>query len=376
MTSLAYRAWTPDPGDRDRVRERIVTHEGCELTWRVDGDRVHVGLPWWEVEERLLGELDLPQSQPTYSRLPLPYTLIPFAMRTRLNRARIARMRRSDPSGDDPFPAAPVETRLDAFRRDVWDAASRLAGVRVHADDERTLVLTHDLDEEYGWPGVARLRAVERDLGVVSAVGVVSRRYSLPPRVLDALVAEGCEVFSHGYLHDGLLPYLPVDELRERLAHFFVAYPSMVGRVRGFRAGQLVRSQAMFDVVAELFEYDMTPPTVELGGPHGWRTGCATTVPFTGPSGLTHLPLTLPQDYFLAFVDGLGPTQVADAWVAAAEEVWAVGGVAVHLVHPDNVRRRPELLAAYRSFLERSLDAGAVVRLPGDVVMTKRGVST
>ena len=189
------------------------------------------------------------------------------------------------------------------------------------------------------------------------------------------MLNEGCEVFSHGYLHDGLLPFLPPEQLRTRLAHFFEVYPSMAGRVRGFRAGQLVRSAGMFEVVAEFFEYDMTPPTVELGGPHGWRTGCGTTIPFIGPSGLTHLPLTLPQDYFLAFVDRLSADEVAEAWTRAAEAVWAAGGVAVHLVHPDNVRRRPALLAAYRTFLERSLDSGATVRLPRDVVMTKRGVS-
>ncbi|HMM95756.1 hypothetical protein [Phycicoccus sp.] len=375
MTSLAYRCWTPDAEDRRRVRERIVTHEGSKLTWHVEGDRVHLGLPWWQVEEDHLRESDLAREQPTYSRLPIPYTLIPFSVRTRLNRARIAGLRRAEAEGPDPFPADPVETRLDTFRREVWTEASRLAGVPVQVDTERTLVLTHDLDEEYGLAGVEMLRRVERELGVASAVGVLSRRYTVAGSVLEALLDEGCEVFSHGYLHDGLLPFLPPEQLRTRLAHFFEVYPSMAGRVRGFRAGQLVRSAGMFEVVAEFFEYDMTPPTVELGGPHGWRTGCGTTIPFIGPSGLTHLPLTLPQDYFLAFVDRLSADEVADAWTRAAEAVWAAGGVAVHLVHPDNVRRRPALLAAYRTFLERSLDSGATVRLPRDVVMTKRGVS-
>jgi hypothetical protein len=129
----------------------------------------------------------------------------------------------------------------------------------------------------------------------------------------------------------------------------------------------------MFQIVAEVFDYDMTPPTVELGGPHGYRTGCATTIPFADAHGLVHLPLTLPQDYFPAFINRMRPEQITDLWLRATEEVWAVGGTAVHLVHPDNVLRRPALLRSYRDYLEAVLDRGAVVRLPGEV-MTMRGV--
>lgn len=372
MISSAYARWTPDAVDRERVISRIVTHEGDELRHWVQDDQVHVGLPWWDHERAALTEADLPTQQPAYSSSVVPYTKIPFTVRARLNQVRIAALRlRSD---DDGFPSDPVETSLDEFRASMWRAASELAGVQMHDWQERTLVLTHDLDEEYGWPGVALLREVERDLGVVSAFGVLSKRYTLREADLLDLVAEGCEVFSHGYLHDGTLAFLPKDELRRRLLHFFDAYPSLRGVVRGFRSGQLVRSPAMFEVVAEVFEYDLTPPTVELGGPHGWRTGCATTVPFAGPHGLTHLPLTMPQDYFMAFIDKMTVPQMVEHWRRVAEQVWAAGGVAVHLVHPDNVRRKPAILEAHRLFLEWALSSGAVVRLPGDV-MTSLGVS-
>ena len=374
LRSHAYKSWTPSPEEQQAIVDRIVTHDGDELTWRVEGDCVHVDLPWWDFEEAHLSESSLSTEQPSYSRLPIPYTLIPFRLRTVLNRVRIARLRQQD-EDEQQFPADPVETRLDTFRRDVWAAAAALAGVELQPEaSEKTLVLTHDLDEEFGWSGVQQLRALEREFDVVSSVGVLSKRYTLPEPHLESLIDDGCEIYSHGYLHDGLLPYIPAAELRERLGHFFEAYPSMQGRVRGFRSGQLVRSQAMFEVVAEFFDYDLSPPTVELGGPHGWRTGCATTVPFDGPGGLTHLPLTMPQDYFLAMVDNLDADAIATRWMEVARSVWETGGTAVHLVHPDNVKRKPVLLTAYRTFLERALGEGAVVRLPGDV-MTKRGVS-
>jgi hypothetical protein len=375
LRSHAYSTWTPDPKAQAVIRARIVTHAGSSLSWRVEDGMVHVGLPWWDFEEAHLTEAGIGEEQPSYSKLPVPYTLIPFRLRTALNRARIGRLRRQH-EGEGALPADPVETSLDAFWRVVWSAAAGLADVALREPSpERVLVLTHDLDEEFGWDGVARLREIERRVGVQSAVGVLSQRYTLPEAHLRQLVDDGCEVYSHGYLHDGLLPYLERDELRRRLAHFFEAYPSMHGHVRGFRSGQLVRSAGMFEVVAEFFEYDMTPPTVELGGPHGWRTGCATTIPFDGPVGLQHLPLTMPQDYFLAMIDRLDAVQVAETWLDVAGQVWAVGGVATHLVHPDNVCRRPDLLTAYQLFLEGALGDGAVVRLPGQV-MTKRGVST
>lgn len=372
MLSHAYREWTPDEDDLRAVLARIVTHDGDQLTWEIRDDQVHLALPWWDFERDAITEAGLTREQPSYSRLPIPYTLIPFRARTALNRARIAQLRRQH-QGDPVFPADPVETSLDVFRRDMWAAASQLAGVPVTGPaQERVLVLTHDLDEEFGWAGVQQLRDLERDLGVASAVGVLSERYTLPESSLNWLVDDGCEVYSHGYLHDGLLPFVTAGELRQRLGHFFGVYPSMKGHTRGFRSGQLVRSPGMFEGVAEFFDFDMTPPTVELGGPHGWRTGCATTVPFDGPAGLSHLPLTMPQDYFLRMVDRLPPEGVAQVWLDVAQKVWAAGGVAVHLVHPDNVVRKPDLLRAYRLFLEGALEGGASVRLPGQV-MTKRG---
>jgi hypothetical protein len=371
VISAAYARWTPEPGDRDRVRETVVTHEGHERRWWVEDDKVHVGLPWWEFERQALYEASLEVKQPRYSRGFLPYTLIPFDLRTRLNRVRIAALaRRADGSG---FPSSPVETGVDEFRAELWSQASDLTGIAMTRSSERSLVLTHDLDESSGWPGVAQLRAVERELGLTSAFGILSKRYTLAEDQLLGLVADGCEIYSHGYLHDGTLAHQPADELRKRLAHFFEVYPSFRSRLIGFRSGQLVRSPEMYRIVGELFDFDLTPPTVELGGPHGWRTGCATTLPFLGAGGLLHIPLSLPQDYFLAFIERLSAEEIVQRWVDVATRVWEVDGTAVLLVHPDNVLRRPLLLDAYRRFLEWAIDSGATTRLPSEVARAHLG---
>jgi len=320
---------------------------------------------WLDREQRVILEAGLPEEQPAYSKSRIPYTAIPFTVRAQLNRVRISLLRARN--RHDVFPADPVDTSLDEDRVVAWRAAAAAAGADVTLTPSRDVVLTHDLDEAYGIPGVEQLRRVERAAGAVSAVGVLSERYRADPSMLEGLAAEGCEVFSHGYLHDGTDAFLERDEILRRLRHFFEVYPSMRGHVRGYRSGQLVRSERLYDAIAEVFDYDMTPPTVELGGPHGWRTGCATTHPFTRPSGLLQLPLTLPQDYFLAFIDRLSPGQIARRWIDVTERVWAVGGVAVHLVHPDNVVRRPELLGAYEEYLQAMAAAGARFRLPAEM---------
>ena len=214
------------------MRDRIVIHPGTNQSLWVEDNRVHVGMDWWSHEESTILEQDLPAQQPAYSKSLVPYTRIPFGVRAQLNRLRISVLHRR--AIDSGFPASPVETSLDAFRRQLWFQASALAGVVPIEEQSRDLVLTHDVDEGSGWEGVAEIRRVERDLGVRSAFGVLSQRYTLPERELHALIDEGCEIFSHGYLHDGTLAFLPADELRRRLLHFFEAYPSMRGRVRGF----------------------------------------------------------------------------------------------------------------------------------------------
>jgi hypothetical protein len=325
----------------------------------------HMDPEWLAWEQRTLLESDLPQQQPAYSKSLIPYTAIPFGLRAQLNRVRIRLLERRNK--EQTFPASPVETSLDEARATAWAAATAAAGVESRTTPSRDVVLTHDLDEAYGIPGVELLRQVEREVGAPSALGVLSERYRADPTMLEHLVEEGCEVFSHGFLHDGTDAFLDREEILRRLRHFFEVYPSMRGHTRGYRSGQLVRSERLYDAIAEVFDYDMTPPTVELGGPHGWRTGCATTYPFTRSARLVQIPLTLPQDYFLAFIDRLPAEEITRRWVEVTQRVWTVGGVAVHLVHPDNVVRRPALLRAYADYLRAMVEAGARFRLPADV---------
>ena len=328
------------------------------------GDRIETGFPFFEWESRCLEESYVDLSQPLYSKLPISYGVVPFRVRAGLLRvASAVRARRAPATETVSFPEYPVCGVVDRVRNVIMSGLS--LGPTTYT--RGTLVLTHDMDELSAQPGIEKLRAIERRHGFASAWGILSEKYRLPAWQAESLVAEGCEIFSHGYLHDGRLPYLPVAEQLRRLRHFFTAYPMLQGKTRGFRCGQLARSRSLYEAVQQVFDYDMTPPTTERGGPYGARSGVSTVFPFWSESGLLHLPLTLPQDYFLAFVENLSGPAIAARWIAAAEHVLALGGSPVHLVHPDNVLRAPSILDAYDRFLgwarERKLD----VCLPGDL---------
>lgn len=328
------------------------------------GDRIETGFPFFDWEARCLDESYVDLSQPLYSKLPISYGIVPFPLRAGLLRmAAAVRARRAPATQAVAFPEYPVCGVVDRLRNVIMSSLSLAATTYTRG----TLVLTHDVDELSAGPGIEMLRVVERRHGFRSAWGILSQKYRLPARQVESLVEEGCEIFSHGYLHDGRLPYLPRPEQLRRLRHFFTAYPMLIGRTRGFRCGQLARSRSLYEAVQEVFDYDMTPPTTERGGPYGARSGVSTVFPFWNESGLLHLPLTLPQDYFLAFVEKLSSSEIAARWIAATEHVLALGGRPVHLVHPDNVLRSSSILDAYDRFLGWARERELEVCLPGDL---------
>lgn len=352
-----------------RTLAQLETPSGAfPIVWEGDDHRVHIGFDWFGWEKHILTEGYIEVGQPSYSALPIPYTAIPFGLRAKINKLR--RYLLAYKNRKTIYPASEPDLTLDRLRETIWQAAASQAGIQVHklSAREKFLVLTHDIDEGFAVAGIEPIRAIERQFAARSAWGVVSKRYSIDEKVLESLLEEGCELFSHDYMHDGRLAYLDSADIQDKLKYIFERYPRFREQIRGFRSGQLVRTESLYDNVAKLFSYDMTPPNIELGGPHGWRTGCGSVIPFRRPNGLLHLPLTLPQDYFMAFVDSYSIGEIQDTWIRALHQVWSAGGVGVLIVHPDNVLRKPMLLQAYRGFLSEALRAGGRIVTPWEAL--------
>lgn len=289
-----------------------------------------------ELTESVLTYLDHPQ--PIFSRIPLPYRVVPLGVRTRLLGA-IGRLRARS---EIAFPGWPIERSVD-------DAHARVASS--YDGREAALLITHDIDTAAELRLIEPLRQIERRAGVPGAFGFVPKLSWPTEDLAQSLVGEGCEVYWHDIGHDGRLPYLGLDAIRAAFDRVLDQSPWAVPLMRAFRSGQLLMSRDLLEVVAERFAIDLSIPDTERDGPYGAAAGCATVFPFR-IRGLLELPLTLPQDVYLRRVYDLSPDEVLHTWTDKFAYIKSVGGVAVLNVHPVWVNPRdPGMLAAFEKFV-------------------------
>jgi hypothetical protein len=292
--------------------------------------------------------------QPLFSRLPIPYRVVPQRARTALLSFLYGRAARR--LGDTVEPRWPVERGLDDERRRRWASHAGWRGVPVGGPRwpegrAAAFLLTHDIDTAADLDRIAPLREVERALRVPASIGFVPEASWPTQAFAESLVAEGCELYLHDLRHDGKLPYLAPAAMRAAIDRVFALSSWARPLMRGFRAGQLLTSHALREVVGELFEYDLSIPDTERGGPYGYAAGCATVFPFRVGS-LMEIPLTLPQDVYLRHVYRLSADEALTVWRTKLAHIMGVGGVAVLNVHPIWVNPdRPDLWGAFRTFM-------------------------
>ena len=290
----------------------------------------------------------LSQPRPIFTRLPVPYRIVPLPVRTRLLKLIAAGRKR-----EGGFPAWPIERSLD---QDV---------VFPGYDGRRAaMLITHDIDSTPELAAIRGIRDWERDLGLVASFGFVPRVSWPPEDTARALVAEGCEVYVHDLAHNGRLPYQPRDAIRAAFRRLFDASPWAAALMRTFRAGQLLCSPELVDVVAEFFAVDMSIPDSERDGPYGDQAGAGTVFPFK-LRGLLEIPVTMPQEVFLRQVYGLSADATLGIWREKLTYIKERGGVASLNVHPVWLERDAELARVLRTlFTELARDDDLLVTTP------------
>lgn len=310
----------------------------------------------------------LSNPQPLFARLPFDYRLVP----TRVRAAGLTLLDRLHSGETADFPQWPYEQRLDDLRGDLWAGAAIRLGLQLasprYPDGRRgAVVLTHDIDSRADIGGISELRTLERRLGLGSSIGFIPQ-ISWPERsVIENLVADGCEIYCHDLGHNGKLPYKSPAAIRTGFERFFDANPYARPLLRGFRSGQLLMSSGLLGALAEWFTYDLSLPDSERGGPYGGSAGCASVYPFV-VDGLLEIPLTIPQDFYLANVERLDSAQMLSVWRDKLQAVLARGGVAVVNTHPVwTTPRRAGIWAAYQGLLETIADADAWVTTPSSL---------
>lgn len=293
------------------------------------------------------------QPAPLFARLPLSYRIVPPAARMAF---LAARARRTSPDGR--FPHWPIETRIDRDRAPGLTYAGRRAA----------FLLTHDVDSPRDLELLDDVIALDRRIGIISAVGFVPHQSWPSEQRARQLVDDGRELFWHDISHDGRLPYMPLDRIRREFDNVRRHSPWATDLMRAFRSGQLLTSRNLLTAVAERFAIDMSIPDTERHGPYGATAGCGTVFPFR-LHGILEIPVTMPQEVFLRHVYRWPADMIANTWDQKLAYIKARGGVATLNIHPVWIARRdPELRAVVQQLLER------VVSDPDLLVTTPTGL--
>jgi len=228
---------------------------------------------------------------------------------------------------------------------------------------EPFLVLTHDIETEYGFDWIQRIAAIEARYGFRSIWNIVPKRYPIRRKLLHDLLEQGHEVGLHGIRHDNREAFLSRIQLHRQLTEL---KPLMAEfRICGYRSPAWFRTKRMFDVLADHFIFDMSCLDTDLVCPAGLG-GVGLMRPFRLSSGLLELPCTLLFDSPLYW--GIPPEQFSDYWSPKVDFIRSHHGMLLLTTHPDpTYLGNPKMLKAYDELLSTLSAADWRCKLPGEL---------
>lgn len=207
------------------------------------------------------------------------------------------------------------------------------------------VVLTHDVEREFGVTHCEQLADMEEERGLRSAFGFVPLLYDTPQALRDTLVHRGFEIMVHDAYHDGKLyrNQRSFAERRESINEYLQSWGA-----RGFSSGAMHHKLPW---ISELdIDYDVSTYDVDPFEPQ--RCGLGRIFPFWVQSpddngrGFVELPYTLPQDFTLF---ALMRERNDDIWRRKLDWIAAKGGMALIKTHPDYMEFRgdPKRIDSY-----------------------------
>jgi hypothetical protein len=351
--------------DRWTVQIPILDSEGCERAWIWRSAEGSTILPF--DPDELIANLRTERYQQIDSARGLSVSAIArrgyYRIRPLLPRPIQIALRRafSRVQARTAFPAWPVEPALhdlvDLVRQAVADAARDPVPCIESwpSGYSWALVLTHDVETQFGAEAIELVRGIEAAAGYRSSWNLVPERYRVPDELVRGLQAAGCEVGVHGLRHDGR----DLESLRtlERRLPEIRRWASRWGAV-GFRSPATHRVWSWMPRLG--FDYDSSYPDTDPYEPMGG--GCCCWLPFFNGE-MVELPITLPQDHTVFVI----LRRDESLWRAKAELLRGRGGMALAITHPDYMRVG-DRLDAYRRLLDHFGDDGTVWRaLPHEV---------
>ena len=201
------------------------------------------------------------------------------------------------------------------------------------------LVLTHDVETDFGQGKCENLVNIEEKLGFKSSFYFVPERYKVSPELRKLIQGKGFEVGCHGLNHDGKL-YKNLHTFQER-AKKINGYMEEWGAC-GFRSPSMHHNLEwlqQLDIKYDASTNDTDPFEPQCGG-------VGTIFPFIihldpDKKSYVEMPYTLPQDFTLFII--MKEANV-ETWKKKLDWIAEHGGMALINTHPDymNFKKNPK----------------------------------
>jgi peptidoglycan/xylan/chitin deacetylase (PgdA/CDA1 family) len=299
-----------------------------------------------------------PVRKPMLASAPFDYHKIPGPVRGAAARVLTTATGRFQKNSETSFPSYPIEKSVEA----VLQAMSLCCGKTIAKPGLRVM-LTHDVDEAGSVPGIAALSHAELERGVASAWFVAGKVFRSHEKQIEALKNTGHEIGLHGTQHDLRFAFLSEQRMRDRLDSV-ADYLERFG-VAGFRSPFYLRTDLMFQVLAERFSYDSSVPDTDHCSTGATARGCGVLHPFMRGS-LVEIPVAIPFE--IPWMGGLPPKKLVAYWSEKMDFAQASGGLFVVNTHSDaHMSSRPSLRGAYCELLDELKTREAQFLLPRDV---------
>ncbi len=352
-------------GGKPLLRGRLVDGREVTLAARLDDGRVAVAFAVDAAIAALIGQRQYTERRPFTARMPVSYRRVPDVVRKIVR--ELMTHRRAAALNDD-YPVWPVEPSVETIRR-VY------LGLRKASEPDLTpapfwpegrrfaIALTHDVDSAKGLRVAREIAGEESARGHRSCWYLVGRDYRLDPVAVGDLRAAGGEFGLHGAHHDNRIAFLTAEQAARELDACRAEVEAH--EMRGFRSPSMLRTPALYALLEDRFTFDSSMPDTGLLPS---RNGCGTVFPFAH-GRIAILPITLPPDGQLRGCR-LDPGGVLAAWIAKAEWIAAVGGVAVNLTHPERgFSAEKPMREIYRCFMDWVASRDDAWRAtPGEIV--------
>lgn len=201
-------------------------------------------------------------------------------------------------------------------------------------------VLSHDVENRFGYSQVRQLKALEAKHGFRSSFNFIPEGdYRVEGALVRELQQEGFEVGVHDLHHDGKLYSSRggFAQKAKRINHYLKEWGAV-----GFRSGFMLRRlswlhdlNALYD--ASTFDTDPFEPMPDGAGTifPFWVPRPVYAVPRPEASGYVELPYTLPQDSTLFLLMGEKNIEI---WKRKLDWIAEKGGMALLNLHPDYVQ--------------------------------------